>query len=108
MNYETAKTLIQERVAKSTDNIGIYDLYSMILSDDLHVVLNMIAQLEMATSEERETWDYAYLLGQAIGNLDTAESILIYFGKTMGEGGKELLSAFEAINARLVALHPKN
>lgn len=106
MNYETAKSLIQERVAKSTDNIGIYDLYSMIFCDDLNAVLNMIDQLEMATSEERTSWEYGYLLGQAIGNLDTSESILIYFGKTMGENGKALLSAFEAINARLVALHP--
>lgn len=107
MNYEEAKNIIQTRVAKSQENIGIFDLYSMIFADDLQVVINMIEELEQGTTDERLTWEYAYLLGQAIGNLDTAESILHYFGKTMGENAQELSDAFAAIDGKLISLHPE-
>ncbi|HIW07541.1 MAG TPA: hypothetical protein H9889_09500 [Candidatus Ignatzschineria merdigallinarum] len=107
MDYQTAKAVIQKRVAQSRENIGIFDLYSMILADDLQAVINMIDELEQGTSNERLTWEYAYLLGQAIGNLDTAESILHYFGKTMGENAETLAEAFTAIDNKLVNLHPE-
>lgn len=107
MNYEVAKSLIQKRVEQSQDNMGIFDLYSMIFADDLHVVINMIDELVQGTPDERLTWEYAYLLGQAMGNLDTAESILHYFGKTMGDNAGELAEAFTAIEEKLISLHPK-
>lgn len=107
MNYEEAKSIIQIRVEKSRDNVGLFDLYSMIFADDLHAVINMIDELEQGTSEERLTWEYAYLLGQAIGNLDTAESILHYFKMTMGENAEVLTNAFTAIDAKLISLHPQ-
>ena len=107
MDYEAAKLVIQTRVEKSRENIGIFDLYSMILADDLQAVINMIDELEEGSSEERLSWEYAYLLGQAIGNLDAAESILHYFGKTMGENAEELSEAFSAIDQKLIVLHPE-
>lgn len=106
MNYEAAKTIIETRVEASRNDVGIFDLYSMILADDLHAVINMIAELEMGSEEERLSWEYAYLLGQAIGNIDTAESILHYFGKTMGENEDQLRDAFAAIEAKVISLHP--
>lgn len=106
MNYEAAKALIIDRVEKSNKEIGIFDLYSMIFAEDLHAIINMIDELEMATEEEQLLWEYAYLLGQAMGNLDTAESILYYFGKTMGEHESPLRDAFTAIEAHLITLHP--
>ena len=106
MDYETAKQMIAERVAQSKTDIGIFDLYSMIFTEDLQAVINMIDQIEEADEHEQKHWEYAYLLGQAIGNLDTAESILHYFGKTMGDNEALLRSAFEAIDMKLVDLHP--
>lgn len=107
MNYDEAKSMIQIRVEQSRENVGIFDLYSMIFADDLHAVINMIDELEEGTSEERLTWEYAYLLGQAIGNIDTAESILHYFRITMGENADVLENAFTAIEAKLISLHPE-
>lgn len=107
MNYEVAKEIIQTRVEQSRENIGVFDLYSMIFADDLHAVINMIDELEQGTPEERLSWEYAYLLGQAIGNLDTAESILHYFRMTMGEHADILENAFAAIDAKLISLHPE-
>ncbi|UNM97207.1 hypothetical protein MMG00_04980 [Ignatzschineria rhizosphaerae] len=107
MDYKAAKLLIQSRVEKSRENVGVFDLYSMILADDLQAVINMIDELEQGSSEERLSWEYAYLLGQAIGNLDTAESILHYFGKTMGDNAEALSAAFSAIDHKLITLHPE-
>lgn len=106
MDYEVAKALIIDRVEKSRNDVGIFDLYSMIFADDLHVIINMIDELEMADEEEKLHWEYAYLLGQAMGNLDTTESILHYFSKTMGEHESALRDAFTAIETKLVSLHP--
>lgn len=106
MNYEAAKNIIETRVEASRNDIGTFDLYSMIFADDLHAVMNMIAELELGSEEERLSWEYAYLLGQAIGNIDTAESILHYFGKTMGENEAPLRDAFSAIEAKVISLHP--
>lgn len=106
MTYEVAKALIIDRVEKSRVDVGIFDLYSMIFADDLHVIINMIDELEMASEEEKLHWEYAYLLGQAMGNLDTSESILHYFSKTMGEHEIALRDAFTAIETKLISLHP--
>ena len=106
MNYDEAKAMIVERVEKSRNDVGIFDLYSMIFADDLHVIINIIDELEMADDSEKLHWEYGYLLGQAMGNLDTTESILHYFGKTMGEHETTLRDAYIAIEAKLVSLHP--
>lgn len=107
IDYQEAKAVISERVEKSQGNIGIFDLYSMIFAEDLQAVINMIDELEIATEEEKLTWNYAYLLGQALGNLDTAESILHYFKTTMGENAEILTAAFFALESKLVSLHPQ-
>ena len=52
MNYEAAKNIIETRVEASRNDIGTFDLYSMIFADDLHAVMNMIAELELGSEEE--------------------------------------------------------
>ena len=106
--YQEAKSIIGERVAQTQNNIGAFDLYSMIFAEDLQVVINMIDELELATEDEKLTWNYGYLLGQALGSLDSSESILHYFKTTMGQDAEILSAVFLALEARLISLHPEN
>lgn len=102
MNYQDVRVMIAERVAQSHVNIASVDLYSMMFADDLQVIINMIEELDEATVEEQLSWEYAYLLGQAIGNLDTAESILHYFSTPMGNNAEPLADAFKIIEQKLM------
>ncbi len=105
MNYNEAKLFIAEICRKDKENIGQLDLYSHILCEELQAVINMITTLEQY--EEVYSWEYSYLLGQAIGNLDASEAWLLYFGKVMGAIGIQLQTVYEILNQRLIALHPE-
>ncbi len=107
MNYDEAKLFVAEICAKGKENIGQLDLYSHILCDELQAVINMITTLEQYEKDDIYTWEYSYLLGQAIGSLDTSEAWLIYFGQVMGQSGIDLQNIHEILNQRLITLHPE-
>lgn len=107
MNYEDAKLFIAQICAKGQEDIGQLDLYSYILSSELQAVINMISTLESYGTDDHYTWEYSYLLGQAIGSFDTSETWLIYFGQVMGQIGVQLQKVYEILNERLMLLHPE-
>lgn len=73
----------------------------------MQAVINMITTLEGYEREEAHSWEYGYLLGQAIGTLDTSDAWLIYFGQVMGASGIDLQNIYEILNQKLITLHPE-
>ena len=107
VDYNEARLFVADICAKGKENIGLLDLYSYILADELQAVINMITTLEQYEKDHIDTWEYSYLLGQAIGSLDASEAWLIYFGQVMGTIGIDLQNIYEILNQKLITLHPE-